>query len=182
MLVVIDEAYGDYVAAPDRPDTVNWLETYPNLVLCRTFSKMYGLAGLRIGYAISHPDIAELINRVRQPFNVNALAQVAALAALGASEHVERSRSLNRDGMAQLRSGLAALGWTVPASAGNFVLADTRGPAHPWYAALLRSGVIVRPVANYGLPRHLRITVGLPEQNERLLRALGRLRHSGGVA
>ena len=182
VLVLIDEAYGDYVEAADRPDTVNWLETYPNLILCRTFSKMYGLAGLRIGYAISHPDIAELINRVRQPFNVNALAQVAALAALGASEHVERSRSLNRDGMTQLRSGLAALGWTAPASAGNFVLADTGGPAQPWYAALLRSGVIVRPVANYGLPRHLRITVGLPEQNERLLRALGRLHDSGGVA
>ena len=182
VLVVLDEAYGDYVAAPDRPDTVNWLETYPNLILCRTFSKMYGLAGLRVGYAISHPDIADLINRVRQPFNVNALAQVAALAALGASEHVERSRSLNRDGMAQLRSGLDDFGWTVPPSAGNFVLADTGGPAQPWYSGLLRSGVIVRPVANYGLPRHLRITVGLPEQNERLLQALRQLHRTGGVA
>ena len=118
------------------------------------------------------PQVAELLNRVRQPFNVNSLAQVAACAALDDTAHVMRSRQLNAQGLVQLSSGLGALGWRVSPSAGNFVLADTGGPALPWYEKLLRAGVIVRPVANYGLPDHLRITVGLPEQNERLLSAL----------
>jgi histidinol-phosphate aminotransferase len=106
------------------------------------------------------------------------LAQVAALAALDAEEHVRRSQEVNLNGLKQLRAGLAGLGWSVPSSAGNFVLADTGGPAAPWYEGLLRAGVIVRPVGNYGLPHHLRITVGLPEQNERLLRVLGEFRRT----
>jgi histidinol-phosphate aminotransferase len=130
------------------------------------------LAGLRVGYAVSHPHVAELLNRVRQPFNVNSLAQIAARAALDDADHVARSRAVNTRGLLQLREGLTALGWRVSPSAGNFVLADTGGPALPCYERLLRAGVIVRPVANYGLPDHLRITVGLPEQNERLLSAL----------
>jgi histidinol-phosphate aminotransferase len=116
--------------------------------------------------------VAELLNRVRQPFNVNSLAQIAARAALDDADHVARSRALNTRGLLQLREGLAALGWRVSPSAGNFVLVDTGGAALPWYEKLLRAGVIVRPVANYGLPQHLRITVGLPEQNERLLSTL----------
>jgi histidinol-phosphate aminotransferase len=140
---------------------------------------MYGLAGLRVGYAVSQPGIAELLNRVRQPFNVNSLGQVAALAALGARDHVERSREVNRRGLVQLCAGLTSLGWVVAPSAGNFVLADTGGPAGPWYEGLLRAGIIVRPVASYGLPNHLRITVGLPEQNARLLGALGDLNRLG---
>lgn len=181
VLVVLDEAYREYMPAEERPETPAWLDDFPNLIVCRTFSKMYGLAGLRIGYAISHADVAELLNRVRQPFNVNAMAQVAALAALGADEHIRRSQEVNFTGREQLREGLAAIGWAVPPSAGNFVLADTGGPAGPWYDALLRAGVIVRPVANYGLPNHLRITVGLPEQNERLLRVLRELKQTGGI-
>jgi histidinol-phosphate aminotransferase len=181
VLVVVDEAYLEYMPADECPGILGWLEDMPNLIVCRTFSKMYGLAGLRIGYAVSHPDVAGLLNRVRQPFNVNALAQVAALAALGAHEHVRRSQDVNRNGLSQLRAGLVALGWSVAPSAGNFVLADTGGPAEPWYEGLLRAGVIVRPVGNYGLPHHLRITAGLPEQNERLLRVLGEL-HQTGVA
>ncbi|MEO8443702.1 MAG: histidinol-phosphate transaminase [Gammaproteobacteria bacterium] len=179
VLVVVDEAYLEYMPAGTRPDTLAWLAEFPNLIVCRTFSKMYGLAGLRVGYAVSHPRVAELLDRVRQPFNVNSLAQVAAGAALDAVDHVARSRAVNEQGMARLTTALRKFGWTVVPSAGNFVLADTGGPAGPWYEGLLRAGVIVRPVANYGLPRHLRITVGMPEQNERLLAALDRLRQGG---
>lgn len=179
VLAVIDEAYLEYMPAADSPDTLSWLAACPNVIVCRTFSKMYALAGMRVGYAVSHPDVAALLDRVRQPFNVNGLGQVAALAALGADQHVRRSRRANDEGMAQLRAGLADFGWSVPPSAGNFVLADTGGPAGPWYDGLLRAGVIVRPVANYGLPRHLRITVGLPGENDRLLRALRDLRQAG---
>ncbi len=179
VLVVVDEAYREYMRPESCPDTLDWLADFPNLILTRTFSKLYGLAGLRVGYAISHPQVAELLNRVRQPFNVNALAQVAAIAALDATDHVRRSQDLNRSGVVQLQAGLAGLGWSVPASAGNFVLADTGGPAGPWNEGLLQAGIIVRPVASYGLPRHLRITVGLPEQNERLLQALKGLRARG---
>jgi histidinol-phosphate aminotransferase len=179
VLIVVDEAYREYMSADDRPATLDWLEDSPNLIVCRTFSKMYGLAGLRVGYAVSDPEVAELLNRVRQPFNVNGLAQVAALAALDARDHVRRSQEVNACGLAQLHKGLTEFGWSVAPSAGNFVLADTGGPAEPWYEGLLRSGVIVRPVANYGLPRHLRITAGLPGENERLLEALAHLRQTG---
>lgn len=172
VLVLLDEAYGEYADGADWPDTLPWLDEFPNLIVTRTFSKMYALAGLRVGYSVSHPAIADLLNRVRQPFNVNSLAQVAARAALDDTAHVTRSRQLNAAGLIQLREGLGELGWRVSPSAGNFVLVDTGGPALPWYEKLLRAGVIVRPVANYGLPNYLRITVGLPEQNERLLSAL----------
>ena len=179
VLVVVDEAYLEYMPPDDRPASLDWLPAFPNLIVCRTFSKMYGLAGLRVGYAISHPDLAELLNRVRQPFNVNSLAQVAALAALDAQDHVLRSQDVNRRGLAQLRTGMTKFGWSVPPSAGNFVLADTGGSAASWYEGLLRAGIIVRPMASYGLPRHLRVTVGLPAQNDRVLQALGELRQRG---
>jgi histidinol-phosphate aminotransferase len=173
-VVVLDEAYAEYVNYADYPYGIGLLPDYPNLVVTRTFSKAYALAGLRIGYSVSHPDIAELMNRVRQPFNTNTLAQVAALAALDDAAFLPRSRALNSAGLAQLTTGLRKLGLTVPESAGNFVLADLGRPAMPVYEALLRAGLIVRPVANYGLPNHLRITVGLPEQNVRLLAEIPR--------
>ncbi len=172
VIVVVDEAYCEYVDNPAYPDTPAWLADFPNLVITRTFSKIFGLAGLRVGYAVSHPQIADLLNRVRQPFNVNSLGLAAAVAALDDEAHVARSREANSRGLVQLRAGLAALGITAAPSAGNFVLAGLRRPAAPVYESLLRAGVIVRPVANYGLPEHLRITVGLSEQNERALRAL----------
>lgn len=172
-IVVLDEAYCEYVGEADYPQTLPWIGTFPNLVVTRTFSKIHGLAGLRIGYAVSHPRIAELLNRVRQPFNVNALAQAAALAAIEDAGHVERSREVNFQGLRQLGEGLAKLGLRFSPSAANFMLADLGRPAAPVYESLLRSGVIVRPVANYGLPQHLRITVGLPAQNDRVLEALG---------
>ena len=171
-IVVVDEAYGEYVVRDDYPDTLRWRDEFPNLVLTRTFSKIYGLAGLRVGYAISHPEIAELLNRVRQPFNVGGLAQVAATAALNDDAFLDRARSVNQQGLADLTQGLTAIGLSVVPSIGNFVLVDMGRPADSIYEHLLHAGIIVRPVGNYGLPNHLRITVGLPEHNQRLLQAL----------
>ena len=171
-LVVVDEAYIEYVSESDFPDASRWLGEFPNLIVTRTFSKVYGLAGLRVGYALSHPSVADMLNRVRQPFNVNAIALAAALAALDDSEHLKRSVETNRAGMAQLRAGFDALGVRHLPSAGNFVMIDCGRPAPPVYEAMLRRGVIVRPVGNYGLPNHLRITIGTREQNERMLAAL----------
>lgn len=172
VLVVVDEAYSEYVEEPEYPDCSQWLRYFPNLVVTRTFSKAYGLAGLRIGYSLSHPRVAELLNRVRQPFNVNNLAQVAALAALSDNEHIRKTLQANRDGKRQLQAGLRALGLEWIPSICNFLTVDFKKPALPYYQALLRAGIIVRPVHNYGLPNHLRITIGLPDQNARLLHAL----------
>ena len=172
VIVVLDEAYHEYSAPLGVPDGVRWLERHPNLVVTRTFSKAFGLAGLRIGYALSHPDVADIINRVRQPFNVSVPGLAAAAAALDDSAHLDATVKLNSAGIARLRAGLTALGITAPPSAGNFVLADFGRPAAGIDESLLRSGVIVRPVDNYGLPNHLRITTGTAAQNERLLSAL----------
>ncbi len=173
-LVVIDEAYYDYATHGDEryPDTLPWVAHHPNLIVTRTFSKAYGLAGLRAGYSVSHPEVADLLNRVRQPFNVNSLAQVAALAALEDKEHLARSVALNRSGMAQLTRGFTRLRLNFIPSLANFISVDLERPAQPVYEGLLREGVIVRPVANYGMPQHLRVTIGLPEENARFLAAL----------
>lgn len=171
-IAVVDEAYFEFARERDYTSALDWFREYENLVVTRTFSKVYGLAGLRIGYAISNPEIADIINRVRLPFNVNVLAQVGATAALDEREFVSRSVSVNSEGLETLRHGLADLGIACPESAGNFVLADMGRDAKSVYESLLRRGVIVRPVANYGLPNHLRISVGLPEENARCLSAL----------
>ena len=171
VVVVLDEAYNEYLVATDRAPSVEWVARYPNLVVSRTFSKAYGLAALRVGYGIMDASVADLLNRVRQPFNVNTLAQAAALAALADADYVEESRLMNDAGMAQLEGGLQVLGLRYVRSRGNFVLAEV-GDAAAVNTALLAQGVIVRPVANYGLPNWLRITVGLPEENTRFLTAL----------
>lgn len=175
VMVVVDEAYTEYVGEDAYPDASRWLEDYPNLIVTRTFSKAYGLAALRVGYSLSHPDTAELLNRVRQPFNVNTLAMVAAQAALEDREHLERAVALNRDGMAQLVAGFERLGLEYIPSVGNFVCVDVAGPAGEVDAALLREGCITRPVAGYGMPRHLRVTVGLEAENSRFLEALAKV-------
>ncbi len=172
VIVVLDEAYVEYVQEPDYPDSIPWLASFPNLVLTRTFSKAYGLAGLRAGFALSHPEVADVLNRVRQPFNVNSLALIAATAALTDRAHLEASLKLNQAGMAQWREMLAELGLEAIPSVGNFLCVDMGRPAAPVYEALLREGVIVRPVANYGLPSHLRITLGLAQENRRAGAAL----------
>jgi histidinol-phosphate aminotransferase len=172
VIAVVDEAYFEYVAEPAYPDATRWLGAFPNLIVTRTFSKVYGLAALRVGYGVSSPQIAELLNRARQPFNVNAVGLAAAAAALGDEAFVARSAAVNREGLAFLQGALDERGVGYIPSVGNFLAVDVGRPAGPVYEALLRQGVIVRPVAGYGLPRHLRITVGLPEQNRRVIAAL----------
>jgi histidinol-phosphate aminotransferase len=178
VVVVIDEAYHEYASrwpaaqADGYPDATQWVARYPNLVVTRTFSKAYALAGLRVGYAVSNAGIADLLNRVRQPFNVNTLALAAAGIALNDEGHLERALRVNSDGMQQLISVFDELGLEHIPSAGNFVAVDVGRDAGPVYDALLRRGVIVRPVANYGMPRHLRVTVGTAAENERFVEAL----------
>ncbi len=171
-LVVIDEAYLEYAGIGQGSNAAEWVADYPNLVVTRTFSKAYGLAGLRVGYALSSPQIAAVLNRVRQPFNVNALALFAAEAALGDTDFLQRSKAVNDQGMQQLEAGLNDLGLQSIPSAGNFLLTDMGRDALPVYDALLQRSVIVRPVGNYGLNQHLRITIGTQEQNATLLAAL----------
>ncbi len=172
VIVVLDEAYHEYSTVAGVPDGTRWLARHPNLVVARTFSKAYGLAGLRIGYALSDPDIADLLNRVRQPFNVSVAGLAAATAALDDQAHLDATVALNREGLARLRDGLTALGLVVLPSAANFLLCDLGRPAGPVNEALLQQGVIVRPLGNYGLPNHLRITTGTAAQNERVLAAM----------
>lgn len=171
-LVVVDEAYIEYVQDKTFADASQWLNEFPNLVVTRTFSKAYGLAGLRVGYALSHPSVADVLNRVRQPFNVNSVALSAAAAALADVDHLHKSVELNARGMQQVLEGLNALGVRVYPSRGNFVLVDCARPGGAVYEALLRHGVIVRPVGGYGLPTQLRITVGTDAENARMLVAL----------
>lgn len=171
VLVVLDEAYGEYLPTDDRCDTLAWIERFPNLLISRTFSKAYGLAGLRVGYGVGHPDVIDLLNRVRHPFNVNAPALAAAEAALDDIEFLLRSYALNSAGMAQLTAGLTDMNVATVPSKGNFLLAKV-GDAARINAELLKRGVIVRPVANYGLPEFLRVSVGLAGQNTRFLDAL----------
>ena len=174
IIVVMDEAYGEYVEAEaDCPTVLPWLARFPNLIVTRTFSKAYGLAGLRVGYAIAHPQIADLLNRVRQPFNVNSLALVAATAALDDLDYLERSRTLNRAGMQQVQAACRRLGLTWLPSVGNFLCVNVGRPGREIFVELLKQGVIVRPVDNYGLPDFLRISIGAEAENARLIEALG---------
>ena len=171
--VVLDEAYTEYLDPEQRYDAMLWVRKYPNLIVSRTLSKAYGLAGLRVGFMVAQTPITDLMNRVRQPFNVNSLAQAAAIAALADADFLARSYRLNRDGLRQLSQGFAMLGLEFVPSAGNFVLVRI-GRADLINERLLRAGVIVRPVGNYNLPQWLRVSVGLPEENSALLEALGR--------
>ncbi len=172
VIVVLDEAYTEYVSEPEFPDGLRWLSEFPNLIVTRTFSKIHGLAGLRVGYGVASAALAGLISRVRHPFNVNSAAQAAAVAALGDTGHVAKSVENNLQGMRQLVAGCEALGLRYIPSVGNFLSIDMGRDAAPLFDALLREGVIVRPVANYGMPQYLRVTIGLPEENAFFLEAL----------
>jgi histidinol-phosphate aminotransferase len=175
VLIVLDEAYNEYMPGDLRGDSVKWLKRHPNLIITRTFSKAYGLAGLRVGYALAHASVADMLNRVRQPFNVNSIALAAATAALDDMEFVARSYAENLQGLRQLEEGSRQLGLDFIPSHGNFItirVAQGGKAASDIYKRLLRRGVIVRPVGGYELPEHLRVTIGTAQENERFLSAL----------
>ena len=175
-MLLIDEAYVDFARRPDFPNALAWVARRPGTVTIRTFSKFAGLAGLRVGYAVADRELAGYLERARHPFNVNLLAEAAAVAALDDREHLERTLRQNAEGLAYLHRELGALGIQTWPSEANFLLAKP-GPGS--YEKLLREGIIVRPLGSFGMPDHVRITVGLPEENERLVKALRRLAEEG---
>ena len=173
VLVVLDEAYTEYLPPAARYDSVAWLERYPNLMVTRTFSKAYGLAGLRLGFALAHPEVADLLNRVRQPFNANSLAMAAAVAAMDDDAFMSECIAINDAGMAQLTTGFERLGLEYIPSSANFVAVRV-GKAAAINHSLLKQGVIVRPLANYGMPEYLRVSIGLEAEIGIFLQALER--------
>ncbi|MCK7548153.1 histidinol-phosphate transaminase [Marinobacter koreensis] len=172
VLVVLDEAYCEYLTGDEYPDGVRLLSRFPNLIVCRTFSKAWGLAALRVGYSLSSPEIADILNRVRQPFNVDTVALSAATAVLGDEDYLTRSREVNAAGLIQLAEGFDRLGLSYIPSVGNFIAVEVGEKAGQVYQSLLSHGVIVRPIGGYGMPGHLRVSVGLPEENARFLEVL----------
>ena len=172
IICVLDEAYYEYVSSDDCPDSIDWLTIFPNLIVTRTFSKAYGLAGMRIGYSVSSTVIADLLNRVRQPFNTNLMALSAAEVALVDSEYLNETIALNQQGMNQLTRAFSDLGLNWIPSKGNFITVDMGCPAMAVYEELLKTGVIVRPIANYGLPSFLRISIGTAAENTFFINAL----------
>jgi histidinol-phosphate aminotransferase len=175
VIVVLDEAYNEYLAPENQFESAAWVRKYPNLVVSRTFSKAYGLAGLRVGFAIAQPAVTDLMNRIRQPFNVNTLAQAAAVAALNDKAFLEQGAMNNAEGYRQLTAAFAEMGLEYVPSFGNFVLVkvgNDDGAGARVNLALLKQGVIVRPVGSYGLPQWLRVSIGLPQENATFLAAL----------
>jgi len=172
VLVVLDEAYFEYASESRRGNAIAWIATFSNLIVSRTFSKAYGLAGLRVGYAISHPDIADILNRVRPPFNCNALALKAAEVVLGDHEYIAKSVQVNNDGMADLTAFFEQHKLDFIPSMGNFITLDVGKSGDDVFQALLQQGVIVRPITGYGLPHHLRVSIGTHSENQRFKAAL----------
>jgi len=172
VLVVLDEAYCEYIDDEDFPDGVALLSSYSNLIVTRTFSKAWGLASMRVGYAISNPVIADILNRVRQPFNVNSFALAAASAVLKDSEYLCKGKEINQSGLKQVSNGLNVLGLAYITSKGNFISFDVGRDAEGVFQALLSEGVIVRPLANYAMSHFLRVSIGLESENQRFLDAL----------
>ncbi|SAL38148.1 histidinol-phosphate transaminase [Caballeronia humi] len=173
--IVLDEAYTEYLSPEYRYDSIDWVRRYPNLLVSRTFSKAFGLAGLRVGFAIAQPELTDLLNRLRQPFNVNSLAQAAAVAALKDAAFLTESASVNAQGYRRLTEAFDKLGLEYVPSYGNFVMVrvgDDDSAGARVNLELLKQGVIVRPVGNYGLPQWLRVTIGLPAENEAFIAAL----------
>lgn len=180
ILIVLDEAYTEYLSEENSYNSVAWLEAHPNLIIVRTLSKAYGLAALRVGYSISHPDIADLLNRVRQPFNINECAQIAAIYALQDQNFLEESRLLNTQGYQQLCDGVRQLGFNYEPSYANFILVHTQHAqknmtGFEWYLALMAKGIIVRPVANYGIEHAIRVSIGLTHENQAFLNSVQKI-------
>ena len=174
ILIVLDEAYDEYLSAQNKSEAINWLVEFDHLIISRTFSKAYGLAGLRIGFGLMHADLADMLNRVRQPFNVNSIAQAAAVASLADDDFVARSYAANQAGMAQMTQGLSKLGIDYIVSYANFVSFKVANTAQV-NQQLLQKGVIVRPIANYEMPDYLRVSIGLFSENARFLTVLEEL-------
>ncbi len=174
VLVVLDEAYDEYLPAEHKSEAIGWLKEFDNLLISRTLSKAYGLAGLRIGFGLCHPKVADMMNRVRQPFNVNSIAQAAALASLADDDFVARTYALNQAGMAQLTQGFQKLGLEYIPSYANFISVKV-GNATEVNQQLLKNGVIVRPVANYEMPEYLRVSIGLFSENAKFLAVLAQI-------
>ncbi|WP_373047919.1 histidinol-phosphate transaminase [Vulgatibacter sp.] len=172
VIVVMDEAYFEYVTAADYPKSMELRKRFPNLIVMRTFSKAYGLAGIRLGYAVARPEICDFVNRTRAPFNVSGVAQVAGMAAIDDAEHVQRTHELNAKGLLQLATELPKFGLSLTPSQSNFFLVDFHRPAGPFYEPLLREGVIVRPMGGYGFGTCARINTGTATDHERLFAAL----------
>ena len=172
VMVVVDEAYYEYVTREDYPDSLDYLKAGRNIIVLRTFSKIYGLAGLRIGYGISKPEFILEMNKIRQPFNVNSLAQVAAIAALDDDEHIRRSRENNINGLLYLTEELTKLGFDYVPSSANFILIDVKTSSKDVFNMLMKKGIIVRPMEEYGFPHHIRVTVGRLEENQRFIEAI----------
>ena len=181
IIVVVDEAYFEYVSTSDYPNTMQWLANFPNLIVSRTFSKAYGLAGLRVGYAACSEQIADLLNRVRHPFNVNTVSILAAQAALDDEDHLQQCVEMNTKGIKFWRAACQYRGLDYIPTIGNFITIDFEQDAMPIYEGLLREAVIVRPIANYGLPNHLRISISTPEDNQRCLDALDKVMQELGI-
>lgn len=176
VLIIFDEAYFEYATGSDEyQDASAYFDSYPNLIVLRTFSKAYGLAGLRVGYGMAAPDLISMLEPVRQPFNINSPALAAAVAALDDEEHMERVLRVNSEGMAWLEREFGKAGFEVVKSFANFILFDTGMDGAELYEALLRKGVIVRPMGGYGMKSHIRVTVGLPEENSRFIEALKKI-------
>jgi histidinol-phosphate aminotransferase len=174
VLVVLDEAYCEYLQGDEYPDGLSLLKRFPNLIITRTFSKAWGLAALRVGYSVSSPDIANVLNRVRQPFNVDSIAMAAATAVLSDDDYLRRSCDINARGMVQTESAFKEMKLAYIPSAANFISVDVGEYAPQINQSLLEQGVIVRPIGGYGLPRHLRVSIGLPEENDRFIAALAK--------
>jgi len=173
VLVILDEAYYEYLPDTSRFDTIKWLDDFPNLLITRTFSKIYGMAGIRIGYGLGHTQVIGLMNRIRQPFNVNSIGLAGALAAINDVGFVKRSYALNQAGMLQITSGLKEIGLTYIPSHGNFLSFKIENmKTSAIYQYLLQGGVIVRPISIYGMPEFLRVTIGLESENSKFLQLL----------
>ncbi len=175
VVIVLDEAYTEYLSPSQSYDAFAWVAQHPNLIVSRSFSKAYGLAGLRMGFGIAQPGLTDLMNRLRQPFNVNSLAQAAAIAALQDEAFLKKSAEINAQGYRQLTTAFDQMSITYVPSVGNFVLfraGDDENAGAKVNLALLKQGIIVRPVGNYGLPQWLRVSIGLPEENEAFIVAL----------
>ena len=176
VLILLDEAYDEYLSADNKSEAINWLAEFPNLIISRTLSKAYGLAGLRVGFGLMNAQVADILNRVRQPFNVNSIAQAAAIASLQDDDFVARSYAANQAGMAQITQGLSKLGLEYIPSHGNFVSFKLKNAAQV-NQKLLQNGVIVRPIANYEMPDYLRVSIGLFSENAKFLEILSKITH-----